>query len=257
MPVTFLTNEDKTIIDQSIAQLSEEIAQVNGDGTPHQQLVTDGSGVAKWEDKPFGEKMEEVVVVEKMTFTPETGGVRFSHPFYEINVGQIYGVILDGERYDVEAQNTGTPVISVSNEVFRLQVGYGEAALNIRATQIADSGFVGVEHTIEILTTEESVKTIDPKYLPTGGFLVTFAYDTQTNGFTCDKSYDEVYDNFDRVEAILVTENAGLYDKQVSKCVQLNRAPDNMIFAFYDIYAPEGRTALRMTKDGTVEDAGM
>ena len=212
-------------------------------------------------DKPFGENMEEVVVMPEVVLPPSESGesvqmVVFNYP---LEVGQTYRVFVDGNDYEVEAtENDSSVRFDIVTEAFNVIAECHPLDIEgVVGFASNDPTVNTMEHTVEILTTEKTIKTIDPKYLPTGGFLVTFAYDTQTNGFTCDKSYDEVYDNFDRVEAILVTENAGLYDKQVSKCVQLNRAPDNMIFAFYDIYAPEGQTALRMTKDGTVEDAGM
>lgn len=61
MSVTFLTNEDKTVLEQSITQLSEEIArqntvkvalpQSNGvteHGTAGQFAVSDGKGGIVW-----------------------------------------------------------------------------------------------------------------------------------------------------------------------------------------------------------------
>lgn len=144
-------------------------------GAAYQQLVTDGNGKAKWEDRLAYETdpvFTEIVPEETVTFSNNSGNMMAMWPsaFNPVD-GSMYTVRIDGAEYTC-------PCVSFINDNSILTIGNlsiigagddtGEPFIMYKeegswAFFYRDSAS---EHTISIYGYEASVKKIDTKYLP-------------------------------------------------------------------------------------------
>lgn len=139
-------------------------------GAPYQQLVTDGEGVAKWEDRPFYEKIGEVVVIPETTFLPEnimgSSGISIANPkFITFIEGQTYTVIYDNNTYElIAAPDEGIVALSLEDVNVKIAVVPGAEEV---FTVLTPDGW-GVEHIIKVTTIETVITKIDSKFMPDG-----------------------------------------------------------------------------------------
>ena len=146
--------------------------------TPHQQLVTDGGGNTKWEDRLAYVATEEQVIFsqEDIAFTGKNGryGAGPLDISETISVGEKYHVDFDGETYDciaysdpLDPQNTvyigNGFIIGIPNdtgEPFVIQNPTGPTEIMI-VTRLTNP-----THTVSISRVVETVHTIPQKFLP-------------------------------------------------------------------------------------------
>lgn len=185
-------------------------------GTPYQQLVTDGDGNAKWEDRLAYVVTEEQVIFsqENIAFV-EQNGMYFSSesiiPTTDINVGANYRVNFDGESYNCvaykpdadsglyAAPGQGSGRILIGNGLLLgFGVDTGEPFL-IAYSSASSEIVVGTlltnpSHTVSITKAVETVHTIPQVYLPKNYRVVfVITYDIEGNdSISCNCSYEEL-----------------------------------------------------------------
>ena len=145
-------------------------------GTPYQQLVTDGDGNAKWEDR-----LAYVVTEEQVTFSQENiafverNGMYISSediiPTTDINVGANYRVNFDGEAYNCVAYAPAAGRILIGNGLL-LGLGVDTAEPFLIEYSSASSKIVvgtlltNPTHTVSVTRVVETVHKIPQKWLP-------------------------------------------------------------------------------------------
>ena len=174
-----------------------------------------GGGVSSWNDltdKPFYKEQGEVVVLAEQTVVTEARGDigmgNLVSNEAELFAGETYEVVFDGKTYICVAQTVQAfgDLVAVGNvglseqwvtsigvedtgEPFCFIVGNGW----ILATKTAGT------YTISAKRMTETIKTIDPEFLPAGvgggGMVVTFTMDSE-GVVTADKTYQEIYDAY-------------------------------------------------------------
>lgn len=140
-------------------------------GTPYQQLVTDGSGNAKWEDRIAYETdpvLTEVVPESTVTFSDMDGVMGASWPSdFNCVFGQMYTIRMDGVEYSCECMSFKS--IPVLGNLFVAGVGpdTGEPFLMINqgTWNIVCTGSAS-EHTVAIYKKESTYVTVPENLLP-------------------------------------------------------------------------------------------
>ena len=143
-------------------------------GTPYQQLVTDGDGKVKWEDRLTYVATEEQVIFsqEDIAFT-ERNGLYASHvmPITAISSGEKVRVDFDGETYDCIVSIPIEDTIFIGNLfLFKLGDDTGEPFVidyDPEFTTIAiTTSLTNSTHTVSITKAVETVHKIQQKFLP-------------------------------------------------------------------------------------------
>ena len=143
-------------------------------GAPYQQLVTDGSGNTKWEDRlAYVAPEEQVIFSQKdIAFTEQHGLYNSDYmPITAISVGEKVRVDFDGETYDyiVSAPDRGSifigngSIIGISDdtgEPFLICYDIEEQIFQILTTLTSPT------HTVSISRVVETVHKIPQVYLP-------------------------------------------------------------------------------------------
>ena len=198
--------------------LASMIGKINGKlnapeqaAQPHQQLVTDADGVAKWEDKLAYtntllsvQSPDGVYAWYKVSDEPLTG-------IEDVDMGAAIAVWLNGERGESSIVLKQDDFIAVSEllvvavlrddctiELNGVKFGhfpkrgmYFFANVDVAVTAVAIDRNA-TEPDISWDKNTETIKPIDPKYL---GVLITvkFTLDTDSGEITADKPFSEVY----------------------------------------------------------------
>lgn len=186
----------KELLTAMVDKINRKIASPAEEPHANMQLVTDADGVAKWEEKPFYAEVTAETIVEPITGTmgifsdftyfPEIEAAELG----ELDEGTVIRVVFDGVTYDCPLKvdyshpnftpkgygnfkwitgdpedDTGEPFL-IHND----PEGYGEAYGDPRFVATVSGG----THAIAIYgMPTETVKTIDPKYLPEGvGYVI-------------------------------------------------------------------------------------
>lgn len=139
-------------------------------GAPYQQLVTDGTGTAKWEDRlAYAEtKLTEIVPETTVTFSDMGGlmGAAFPESFEPLN-SVPYRITWDGETYECFLQtDSGYPVLGNAG-IYNIGEDTGEPfimAYNGTAWMTGTAN-TSTAHLISISGLSEVVKKIDAKYV--------------------------------------------------------------------------------------------
>ena len=151
---------------------------ING-GTPYQQLVTDGNGNAKWEDRLAYEATEEQVIFsqEDIAFT-EAHGQYGAGPIdmpETISVGEKFRVDFDGKTYDCIAYSIDPGVLDSpvligngskvgtfddTGEPFLVSYEQEQQSIDILTELTSPT------HTVSITKVVETVHKIPMAYLP-------------------------------------------------------------------------------------------
>ena len=176
-----------------------------GEGTPYQQLVTDGTGTARWEDRLAYVLPEEQVIFsqENIAFV-ERNGMYFSSgaiiPTTDINVGANYRVNFDGEAYNCVAYAPDAGRILIGNGLlFGLGVDTGEPFL-ISYSSASSEIVVGTlltnpTHTVSVTGVVETVHKIPEKFLSKGFIVNIVGEESDGTGNTYllfDKTDEEI-----------------------------------------------------------------
>ena len=164
-------------------------------GTPYQQLVTDGNGKTKWEDRLAYETepvLTEILPEQNFTGTDQilTGGSKLS-------IGQTYTVKFDNTEYEcICVDLNGVPGIgnaaivetgSDTGEPFLL--GYRNEHLYIYVSDKTST------HTVSVSGSASTIKKIDEKFL-SKGLIVNVVGRESNSGNTYllfDKTDEEIY----------------------------------------------------------------
>lgn len=173
MAVTFLTNEDKVILDGQINKNAQDISSLSEGNVPstdqpYMQLVTDAEGKKVWEEKPFytvyGEKNEktfsDIVWSNEQAVLPAAD--------FRLVEGTFYTVFYNGKEYAAYAVSSdGAVVITLtdgnlaSGEEF---IVFGQAGDDCMMMHLNPSNGRGNE--IIIRWVPETSKLLYSKYLP-------------------------------------------------------------------------------------------
>lgn len=162
--------------------LASMIGKINGKlnapeqaAQPHQQLVTDADGVAKWEDR-LAHKLDYVVVLPRTSFVSEQlmggSGKELTPPDNAwIEPGKTCTVTWDGVQHNAVAEidmDTQCIVIDIAehdendNVIGNCMILFDPNNFVIGVITASDWG---TEHTIEIVMEGETIFPIDPKYI--------------------------------------------------------------------------------------------
>ena len=200
-------------------------------GAPYQQLVTDGTGTAKWEDRLAYDTVMETELMPEQTVAFSDSGSGFYVGTSPITISLIegydYKLKFDGEQYDcgryvmdadgykylgnmsiVGGSNTGEPFLFVSSGE---QCGW----------YCLDSA---TQHTISVSQVSIETKKIAEKYVEPEVFWIT--KDDEKD--TIDKTLDEVNDAYDAGKILIVKSGQNVWF-----CVGRVRKTDGPIFLCY------------------------
>lgn len=145
---------------------------------PYQQLVTDGDGNAKWEDRLCYETepvLTEIVPEETVAFSEMTGLMAALWPStFNPVYGSIYTVKIDGNAYNCACirlgDGDGVPVLG-NLSLAELGEDTGEPFLMLyQRPWVFVSADSASEHTLSIFQEQTSISKIDKKYLPESAF---------------------------------------------------------------------------------------
>lgn len=143
-----------------------------GEGDKFKQLVTDGEGKVKWEDRThFSTTVESTVLMEEQELIFNDEGFKPLPVTIDLIEGKLYTVVFDGVSYECKCA------------LFRGQYPYIGNPAGFGEPSIADTGepflYVPTEgnqfmvinnsnpsHTVGIYGDKEFVHKIDEKYLP-------------------------------------------------------------------------------------------
>ena len=145
-------------------------------GTPYQQLVTDGNGNTQWEDRLAYVTTEEQVIFsqENIAFTEQHGLYASSgFPITAINVGDKLRVDFDGDTYVLTAfaPMPGAPLIAIGNgALYGMGDDTGEPFLIQYAIQennfLIGTALTSPTHTVSIYRHVETTHKIPQQYFP-------------------------------------------------------------------------------------------
>lgn len=160
-------------------------------GEPHQMLVTDAEGVAKWEERTHYVVTEEVTVLPEGVYTvlEDMGGILFTEPFStKLVSGGSYTVVIDGATYNSTGSTTsldGIEAVFIGNPAF---MGIGDdngdpylMVVIVDENMAVVMGFYGLmmfsgktSATVQVTGFAETVTKIPEKFIPDpkNGFLV-------------------------------------------------------------------------------------
>lgn len=147
-------------------------------GAPYQQLVTDGDGNAKWEDRLAYETdpvLTEFVPEETVTFLDDDGTMSaLWPPTFNAVEGQTYTVKFDGTEYKCPCSRLGReggPLVLGNLSIPGVGDDTGEPFFMMYQEKWGIfSSDSATEHTISISEKQVSISKIDEKYLPESAF---------------------------------------------------------------------------------------
>ena len=199
-------------------------------GTPYQQLVTDGDGNAKWEDRLAYETdpvLTEIVPEETVTFTPDSGVMTaLWPPTFNAVEGQTYIVKFDGNEYKCPCSRLGReggPLVLGNLSIPGVGADTGEPFVMIYSGHWSIfSSDSATEHTISISDKQVSLSKIDEKYLPTATNIIPGIAKTQVRNLDITKSYsteeiEEIYQSVKSGTAIYLATGIVIVSVDYSK----------------------------------------
>ena len=148
-------------------------------GTTYQQLVTDGNGNTKWEDRlayVTGTVMTELVSEQTVTFSNMDGIMVAMFPSnFTAAEGDSYSVVFDGVTYECSAKSIdGTPCIGNASILYPTEADTEEPFFiaSQGSKWITISTDISTEHVISISGIVSNIKKIDTKYVDLSGVSV-------------------------------------------------------------------------------------
>ena len=188
---------------------NDELSLTGGgesEGKAFQQLVTDGNGTARWEDRLAYETdpvLTEIVPEETVAFSDIGGLMGASWPStFNPVYGSIYTVKFDGNAYNCACTRVGSGVPALGNlSLAELGEDTGEPFIMFyQGSWVFGSSDSASEHTISISEKQVSISKIDEKYLPTATNIIPGIAKIQVRNLDTTKSYsteeiEEIYQN--------------------------------------------------------------
>lgn len=177
-----ITRQEKIIAGQDLAPITrmEKFLKQFGSGggglpsggEPYQQLVTDGKGNAKWENRlaysSFTER--ELMPEQTVAFSASEGGAYMADAPVSFNLdeGLEYKVTFDGQQYDCVCAiySQSMPYIGNISGLDGNDTGEPFLFLFTGETYVWLSYDTNASHTIAVSGQAENVTQINPKYLP-------------------------------------------------------------------------------------------
>ena len=198
-------SRNETLLYRLAEELSKGSDLPTGD-TPYQQLVTDGTGTAKWEDRLAYETdpvLTEIVPEETVAFSDMGGLMGASWPStFNPVYGSIYTVKFDGNAYNCACTRVGSGIPALGNlSLAGLGEDTGEPFIMFcQSSWVFGSSDSASEHTISISEKQVSISKIDEKYLPTATNIIPGIAKIQVRNLDTTKSYsteeiEEIYQN--------------------------------------------------------------
>ena len=174
-------------------------------GTPYQQLVTDGDGNAKWEDRLAYETIEDVVFFQEENIAFD-GEVERESPCGELVIGHKYTVVWDGVTYpdlvafdDGDGTAIGSPYDSITEDlpffIGTFYPGPDEAKIIFVAYQD------NTTHSVYISGPAKLASKIKQKYLPEMGLNIVLTVDSDKN-ISSNVTYMQVMNAFNNKKPI-------------------------------------------------------
>lgn len=189
-------------------------------GEPYKQLVTDSSGVAKWEDRlAYSEPEREIYSASQVEFMTQTAGT--GEQYFEAVVSSIaleegaeYRLMVDGEfvsneYFECASMNYmglyfGDGLLAWAEELHR----YNDGTRGYCVTEeyIFLINFAPGPHDIAVYKVEETVHKIDPKYLY-DTFEIHVDLEVGDTGQVCTsrESYEDIDAAFNAGKVLAVT----------------------------------------------------
>lgn len=182
---------------------------------PHQMLVTDADGAAKWEDKLcYTETLQmEVFPETELTYVEDANLFALTTPLTNQPVwGVNHTIVYNGTAYECFPETLEGYNCAFGNVGFLVDgtYDYDKPPFILVFPSPEDAGaeglwaaFFGIEGeptaTVSVSVNGEHVKQIDEKYIPEipEHFIVTVKDDDQTNSFVADRTYDELLAAYD------------------------------------------------------------
>ena len=197
---------------------------------PYQQLVTDGTGTVKWEDRLAYETepvLTEIVQEETVSFTNESGLMSaLWPPTFNAVEGQTCIVKFDGADYTcscIRLGGEGGPLALGNLSIAEVGDDTGEPFLMVYGGQwTIMSSDSATEHTISISDKQVSISKIDKKYLPTATNIIPGIAKIQVRNLDTTKSYsteeiEEIYQSIHSGTAIYLATGTVITSVQYSK----------------------------------------
>lgn len=228
-----------------------------------------GGGDVAWEDiknRPFGEEVETVSVECDYYNNGSTNTLDIDIPLVLGNVYQIE-ISKDGEVFDAvsctayETTIMNTSAIVLGNaELANGTGGNGESVMIAYAP--SHNAYVGAidgelgDYHIKVTTSVARIKTIDPKYLPSGGsggdnslFVITgeFHATNQTGDYDVrhDQTYEEILEAYNDNKILVFCEK---YEGEINAYFFLSSTglsdSDALLFYFTNVLRPAGTPVL-------------
>ena len=168
MSVTFLTNEDKTIIDQNITQLSvekadkSEIPKVPESSEADMYLITDNEGNRVWTKQLAYVRQEEQVLFEETEITNTSSDAQqdIINPLVSVKGSEVVRITFNGTTYETAVNPSGTKFMLHVPSVLRVMFSDPGST----CTFYNLSGQTG---RVSATVIADKYYTIDPNYMPT------------------------------------------------------------------------------------------
>lgn len=210
-----------------------------GEGKAYKQLVTDGTGIAKWEDRLAYEDVTNTVILEEQNFTfSEQGNLMVAIISKGLGVayGEIVAVSWDGVLYNCTVEDLGGRVVlgnlGLSPGISNVDTGEPFIIMSDGSSTQVGTSDTSTEHVLSISRKNMVMKKIEPKYM---GLFVFPIYSDDKSGVSTSVSYDDVRAAFDAkipIFAQKIYTISGLYVDQYEFCKAISHADDRLEFRF-------------------------
>lgn len=242
-----ITRKEKIIAGQDltpITRMEKFLKQFGGGGgsglptggQPYQQLVTDGTGNAKWEDRLAytGVTETELIGEQTVSFSASGSGMTANIPGSStILTGDTVTVNWDGIAYTCTVQDSGGLKMLGNLSIFGAGADTGEPfAIGYNNSWIILTNDSSTEHIISVAKKNKVVKRIDAKY--TGLFIFT-VYTDDKAGLSTSVSYDDVRAAFDAkipIFAQRIFTLSGIYVETYQCCESISTIDGGLEFLF-------------------------
>lgn len=184
----------KELLANMIGKINSKLNAPEQAAQPHQQLVTDSNGVTKWEDKTHYSTRDEFVLIDQaLNFASQAGIGLYTAMLNDTGIqferDKTYIVEWDGDVHSVqpiEVSMAGMTMVVLGNAALMNAASGGNFddtgesfCIGKIPPEMGDvmqffTSDTSNTHAVKVSAVTETIKTIDPKYLPSvggGGFM--------------------------------------------------------------------------------------
>lgn len=207
-------------------------------GTPYQQLVTDGDGNTKWEDR-----LAYDFIVDDVDFFQEEniafdGEVSRQSPFGELVIGHKYTVVWDGVTYPdlVAFDDNGATTIGSPHDSITEDLPFCIATFHIGPEDEVSIGFSTYQdnttHSVYISGPAKLASKIKQKYLPEIGLniVLTLGSDKSISSNVTYTQVDDAFRNKKPIRFFIYNPNGTCFE---TVCAQMEKTKAHGQFVFY------------------------